>query len=60
MEIVKYIKVIIPEQLGPKSAKKHIPAHVIRKKIADASAFGAISPQASPQTPPMGEASNVC
>jgi len=44
MEIVKYIKVIIPG-LRTRSAKKHIHlAHVSRNTIAGASAFGGLPP----------------
>jgi len=42
MEIVKCIKIIVPG-LRTKSAKKHIVAHIIRKTIAGASAFGSVA-----------------
>jgi len=39
MEVLKCMKVIVPEQ-----EKKRIVAHVSRKKIAGASAFGGLAP----------------
>jgi len=51
MEIVKYIKVIIPG-LRTKNAKKHILAHVSRKKIAGASiSVWGLSPKPPPPPP---------